>query len=112
MSDDNVLIELHFGGKIELDKVHLNYNGGNQKNLHVSNSLTYKSLTERVLEETDLMLDEPLHIQCLMQEACHNQCLHQNDRAVTLMSIENDNDIYLMFKAHESGKNAVRIYAR
>lgn len=113
MSNDGVLIVLHFGGKFELDKAHLNYSGGNEKKLCVSNSLTYQSLIDRVLEETNLMQDEPFHIQCLMQEEpCHSQYLHQNGRAFTLMSIKNDEDIDVMLKARRSWKDDVHIYAR
>lgn len=99
----NRTIILHFGGKFELDKVPPNYRGGTQKELWVGRSLGYVSLVESILKETDLVKDEPFHI----------QYLHPNGGGLKLMSIKNDKDIHVLFEeAHGPGTNEVHLYVR
>lgn len=101
MSDCEILIVIHFGGQLEWDKGHPKYSNGDQMTFYVSSSTTYNSLIKMIYEATNWILhdEHPLI-----------QYLHQNGRAFTLITIKNDSDIHVMFKACGAESNSIYIY--
>ena len=92
MSDREVLCIFHYDGDFQFDISHPMYGGG-KKMRYLSTNISYQCLANEAIESSNW----DTAIQNLSM-----QYVHHNGRAFLMASIDDNNDVCLMFKA--SGK--------
>ena len=101
MSNREVLFILHYDDDFEFDISHPIYNGGKQKMRFLATNITYESLVKEVIEASN-------GESCIQNLSM--QYLHHNERAFSMASIDDDNDVRSIFKASASGYESNGIY--
>ena len=101
MSNRKVLFIFHYDGDFQFDISHPVYSGGKQKTKYLSSDISYQCLANQSIESSN------------WDTASQNlsmQYLHHNGRAFSMASIDDDNDVNLMFKASRNEMNGIYLY--
>lgn len=101
MSDREVLFIIHYDGEFQFDINLPVYSGGKQKLKYLLSDISYQCLANETIESSNW----DAAIQNLSM-----QYLHYNGRAFSMASIDDDNDVHLMFKASENETKAIYLY--
>lgn len=101
MCERDLLVIFHSGGQLIWDNRSPIYNGSCPKMAFLDNSITYSQLVQKICRLSDG--NRLGHIPNI-------QYLHQNGKVCTLVTITNDGDVKIVFKASMRAASAVYLY--
>ena len=101
MSDREVLFIFYYDGDFQFDISRSVHSGGKQKMKYLSTDISYQCLANKAIKSSNW----DTTIQNLSM-----QYLYHNERAFSMVSIDDDKDVRLMFKASGNETNEIYLY--